>query len=174
MAARDPVGGRPLYQGISEGISVVSTVPALLEALSIPWEPVRPGLLVVLRGGAFGRAGVRPAGPAQDLRRGAWARPRARVGELLKESVKLRLRGAKSVGVAFSEGWTAPRRPPPAQGSQGPARVGLHRRVQGRRGCRCRGGGMVSPGAARRQGEQGRPGQGPGAGSPLERIFPDG
>ncbi len=103
MAGRDPIGGRPLYQGAAEGISVVSTIPSLLDAFSISHKPTPPGCLITLRAGLLTSERYAP-----DIQRkpfkGSLGQAAARVGALIRESLKLRLDGARAVAVAFSGG----------------------------------------------------------------------
>lgn len=103
LAARDPLGAKPLYQGASQGVAVVSTEPSIIASFSAQPMPASPGHVVELKGGLLRStkyccdlAGESfPGGPDQAS---------DEVGELLRSSLKLRLGKAGAVGVAFSGG----------------------------------------------------------------------
>jgi asparagine synthase (glutamine-hydrolysing) len=103
VAARDPLGAKPLYQGRGEGLAAVATEPSVLRNLGLAPEPVPPGHAVTLKGGALrAKAYCRPLSGGEF--KGSLDEAAERVGKLLSSSMELRLKRAKAVGVAFSGG----------------------------------------------------------------------
>jgi asparagine synthase (glutamine-hydrolysing) len=103
LAARDPLGAKPLYQGTAQGLAVVSTEPSVIASFSAQPVPVAPGHVVQLKRGLLRSTrycGDLAGGPFPgDLDQAA-----DEVGELLRSSLKVRLGTAGAVGVAFSGG----------------------------------------------------------------------
>jgi asparagine synthase (glutamine-hydrolysing) len=103
LAARDPLGAKPLYQGAAQGVAVVSTEPSLITSFAAQPTPASPGHLLELKGGRLNStkyccdlSGEPFSG---DLDQAA-----DKVGELLRSSLKVRLGTGGAVGVAFSGG----------------------------------------------------------------------
>ena len=103
LGARDPLGAKPLYQGVASGLAVVSTEPSVIRSLSAEPEPVPPGYIVRLRGGCL-RLAKYGCGLVAEPFRGSIDQAADEVGRLLKSSLMLRLKGVKSLGIAFSGG----------------------------------------------------------------------
>ena len=103
LAARDPLGARPLYQGAIEGVSAVSSIPSLLSGLAMKPEPAVPGDIVTLKGGSLKSKRYAPAIGGSTFR-GTLGQAAARLGRLLGESLRVRLDGTGEVAVSFSGG----------------------------------------------------------------------
>ena len=97
------MGAKPLYQGVASGLAVVSTEPSVIRSLSAEPEPVPPGYIVRLRGGCL-RLAKYGCGLVAEPFRGSIDQAADEVGRLLKSSLMLRLKGVKSLGIAFSGG----------------------------------------------------------------------
>ncbi|MGA1974543.1 MAG: asparagine synthase-related protein [Conexivisphaerales archaeon] len=103
LAARDPLGAKPLYMGTAAGLAVVSTEPSVIRGYSMQPSPAGPGDVIKMeRGGLVSKryCGDLVGEPFEgDLERSSRA-----VGELLKASLRTRIGEAGAVGVAFSGG----------------------------------------------------------------------
>jgi asparagine synthase (glutamine-hydrolysing) len=103
VAARDPLGAKPLYQGVARGLAVVSTEPSLVSALSAQPLPATPGHLLALKEGLL--TSTKYCGDLSgEPFLGDLDRASDEVGRLLMSSLEVRLGKAGAVGIAFSGG----------------------------------------------------------------------
>jgi asparagine synthase (glutamine-hydrolysing) len=103
LAARDPLGAKPMYHGGAPGLAVVSTEPSVIASFSAQPAPTPPGHLLELKRGTLKSTTYCSDLPGEpfvgDLDRAAGS-----VGDLLRSSLRVRLGTGGAVAVAFSGG----------------------------------------------------------------------